>query len=117
MKIIIVGDGKIGFALTKRLAMDGHDIVVIDRNARVLEESQQAADIMTVQGSGASMDVLKEAGIQNADLLIAATSSDEINILCCMMASKISDVHTIARVRSPEYSKQLNFLKKEMGFQ
>ena len=115
MKIIIVGDGKIGFALTKRLAMDGHDIVVIDRNARVLEESQQAADIMTVQGSGASMDVLKEAGIQNADLLIAATSSDEINILCCMMASKISDVHTIARVRSPEYSKQLNFLKKEMG--
>ncbi len=115
MKIIIVGDGKIGFALTERLAKDGHDVVVIDRDPRVLEECQQAADVMAIQGNGASMDVLKEAGIANAELLIAATSSDEINILCCIMAGKLSKVHTIARVRSPEYSKQLNFLKDEMG--
>lgn len=115
MKIIIVGDGKIGFALTERLAKDGHDIVVIDRNPKVLAECQQAADVMVVQGNGASMEVLKEAGIAGAELLIAATSSDEINILCCIMAGKLSNVHTIARVRSPEYSKQLNFLKEEMG--
>ena len=63
MKIIIVGDGKIGFGLTKRLAKDGHDIVVIDRNAKVLETCQQAVDVMAVQGNGASMEVLKEAGI------------------------------------------------------
>ena len=85
MKIIIVGDGKIGFGLTERLAKDGHDIVVIDRNAKVLETCQQAVDVMAVQGNGASMEVLKEAGIENAQLLIAATSSDEINILCCII--------------------------------
>ena len=115
MKIIIVGDGKIGFGLTERLAKDGHDIVVIDRNAKVLETCQQAVDVMAVQGNGASMEVLKEAGIENAQLLIAATSSDEINILCCIMASKMSPVHTIARVRNPEYSKQLGFMQEEMG--
>ncbi len=114
MKIIIVGDGKIGFALTERLAKDGHDVVVIDRDPRVLEECQQAADVMAIQGNGASMDVLKEAGIANAELLIAATSSDEINILCCIMAGKLSKVHTIARVRRPYYSKQLNLMKDDM---
>ena len=115
MKIVIVGDGKIGFALTERLSKDGHDVVVIDRNPKVLEECQQSADVMAVQGNGASMDVLREAGIESAELLIAATSSDEINILCCMMANKMANIHTIARVRSPEYANQLGFLKDEMG--
>lgn len=115
MKIVIVGDGKVGFALTERLSKDGHDVVVIDQNPKVLEECQQAADIMVVQGNGASMDVLREAGIESAELLIAATSSDEINILCCMVANKMADIHTIARVRSPEYAHQLDFLKEEMG--
>lgn len=115
MKIVIVGDGKIGFALTERLSQDGHDVVVIDQNPRVLEECQQAVDVMAVQGNGASMDVLCEAGIESAELLIAATSSDEINILCCIMANKMAGLHTIARVRSPEYANQIRFLKDEMG--
>ncbi len=115
MKILIVGDGKIGFGLTERLAKDGHDIVVIDRNPKVLEACQQSVDVMTIQGNGASMEVLKEAGIESAQLLIAATSSDEINILCCIMASKMSNIHTIARVRDPQYSKQLSFMQDEMG--
>ena len=115
MKIVIVGDGKMGFALTERLSKDGHDVVVIDRNARLLEECQQSFDVMAVQGNGASMEVLMEAGVESADLLIAVTNSDEINILCCMMANKLGHVHTIARVRSPEYVSQLGFLKDEMG--
>lgn len=115
MKIVIVGAGKVGLALTERLAEDGHDIVVIDQNPKVLEECQQAADVMAVQGNGASMDVLQEADVMSAELLIAATGSDEINILCCMIANKMANVHTIARVRSPEYANQLSFLKKEMG--
>ncbi len=111
MKIVIVGDGKVGLALTARLSRAGHDVVVIDRDPRVLEESLQTYDVMVVQGNGACKSVLEEAGIDTADLLIAATSSDEINLLCCMVANKMA----IARVRSPEYAGQLNFLKDELG--
>lgn len=115
MKIIIVGDGKVGVTLTAQLSAAGHDVVVIDSNPKVLEQSLEAYDVMVVQGNGASMQVLEQAGIRGADLVIAATSGDEINLLCCIVAKKMAGVHTIARVRSPEYLEQLVFLKEELG--
>ena len=115
MKIIIVGDGKVGLTLTEQLSKEGHDIVIIDRNQQVLRDSQEAYDVMVVNGNGASMKILKEAGADTADLLIAATSADEINMLCCITAKKMGCRHTIARVRNPEYHWQLSFLKEELG--
>ena len=115
MKIVIVGDGKVGLTLTEQLSAEGHDIVIIDRNQQVLRDSQEAYDVMVVNGNGASMQVLKEAGADNADLLIAATSADEINMLCCITAKKMGCRHTIARVRNPDYHRQLSFLKEELG--
>ncbi len=115
MKIVIVGDGKVGLTLTEQLSAEGHDIVIIDRNQQVLRDSQEAYDVMVVTGNGANMQVLKEAGADTADLLIAATSADEINLLCCITAKKMGCRHTIARVRNPDYNRQLTFLKEELG--
>jgi len=80
MKIIIVGDGKVGMTLTEYLAQEGHDIMVIDRNPKVIDSVENAFDVMGISGNGANYDVLIEAGAEKADLLIAATSSDELNI-------------------------------------
>ncbi|MDD6033608.1 MAG: Trk system potassium transporter TrkA [Oscillospiraceae bacterium] len=115
MKIIIVGDGKVGIALTRQLSREGHDIVVIDSDPRALEQTAESFDIMVLQGNGASMSVLHQAGIASADLLIAATSADEINLLCCLTAKKMSNVHTIARVRNPDYADQLVQMREELG--
>ena len=115
MKIVIVGDGKVGYNLTKQLSKEGHDIVVIDSNKDVLQESVETLDVMVVHGNGASLKVQKQANVANCDLLIAATSADELNMLCCIVARKLGDAHTIARVRNPEYAEQLIFLKEELG--
>ncbi len=114
MKIVIVGDGKVGYTLTKLLSKEDHDIVVIDSNRDVLNESVEALDVMVVHGNGASVKVQKQADV-GSDLLIAATSADEINLLCCIIARKLGCAHTIARVRNPEYADQLIFLKEELG--
>ena len=115
MKIIIVGDGKVGLALTRQLSHEGHDIVVIDNNPRALEQSAESFDVMVVNGNGASMATLHQAGVGSADLLIAATSADEINLLCCLTAQKMSHVHTIARIQNPEYTDQLVQMREELG--
>ena len=115
MKIVIVGDGKVGFALTAQLAQEGHDIVVTDNNKKVLQESAEQLDVMVVHGNGAGVKAQKQAGVEDADLLIAATSADEINLLCCIVARKLGSAHTIARVRNPEYVEQIYFLKDELG--
>lgn len=115
MKIVIVGDGKVGYTLTKRLSQEGHDIVVIDNNRSVLLQSQEALDVAVVDGNGASVEVQREAGVGSSDLLIAATSGDETNLLCCMVARKLGCRHTIARVRNPEYDQQTRFSKDELG--
>lgn len=115
MRIVIVGDGKVGFTLTEQLSKEGHDITVIDRNPELLRTLQASCDVMTVNGNGASVHILKEADIQYADLLIAATSSDEINLLTCFTAKKLGCSHTISRIRNPEYVRQLTFLKEELG--
>lgn len=115
MNIIIVGDGKVGLTLTEQLSKEEHDIVIIDKNPTVLQNSQETFDVMVVPGNGASRQVLLEAGAEKADLVIAATSADEINLLCCLTAKKLGCTHTIARVRNPEYAGQLVFLKDELG--
>ncbi|MFR9189939.1 MAG: NAD-binding protein [Anaerotruncus massiliensis (ex Togo et al. 2019)] len=115
MKIVIVGDGKVGCTLTERLSKEGHDIVVIDNNRQVLRESAEIFDVMAVHGNGASLRVQKAADVQNSDLLIAAASGDELNLLCCIIARKLGCKHTIARMRNPEYVEQLFFLREELG--
>ena len=108
MKIIISGDGKMGATLVRQLSAEGYDLTLIDADLTVLESSEERYDIMVVHGNCASMDVLEQAGVKEADLLIAATGADEINLLCCMTAHGMNpSLHTIARVRNPEYTDQI----------
>ena len=115
MKIIIVGDGKVGNTLVEHLSQEGHDIVVIDKDQKVVEHLVNSYDVMGLCGNGASYDVQMEAGVSDADLFVAATSSDELNILSCLVAKKVGAKHTISRVRNPDYSTQLRFFKDELG--
>lgn len=115
MKIAIVGDGKVGFALTVQLSKEGHDVVVIDSNKALLDEIQQSLDVSVVHGNGATERVQRMANVDNSDLLIAATSADETNILCCIVARKLGCKRTIARVRNPDYYNQLSHLKEDLG--
>ena len=115
MRIVIVGDGKVGNTLAEQLSGEGHDIVLIDHASSVLNQSVDALDIIGSTGNGAAWDVQEEAGVGKSDLLIAATSADEVNILCCMVARKLGAPHTIARVRNPAYLRQLSLMKEELG--
>lgn len=108
MNIIIAGNGKVGSMLAMRLSGEGHSLTLIDSNPKVLEVSVEKYDVMAFQGNCASMAVLKEAGVKKADLLIAVTDADEVNLLCCMTAHGINKkLHTIARIRNPEYIEQI----------
>lgn len=115
MKIVIIGDGKVGHTLMKELSQEGHDIVIVDNNIEVVEKSLNTYDIMAIRGNGASYHVLKQAEADEADMLIAATSSDEINMLSCLVAKKLGTKRTVARVRNPEYSEQLFIMRGELG--
>lgn len=115
MKIVIVGLGKVGRALTEQLTAEGHDIVGIDSNPARVESIVNVFDVRGVPGNGGCYDVQSEAFENGADLLVATTSSDEINILACLVAKKIGTRHTIARIRNPEYEKQLRFMRQELG--
>ena len=116
MRIVVVGLGKVGRALATQLTAEKHDIVVVDQNPALIDNFVNIYDVRGVPGNGASYDVQKEAFENGADLLIATTSSDEINILACMVAKKIGTQHTIARIRNPEYEQQLHFMRDELGF-
>lgn len=108
MKIIIAGAGKVGFVIASQLSLEGHDITLIDSDMNVLENEMQECDVMSVCGNCATSDVLLKAGVKDADLLIATTGADEVNLLCCVIAHSInSNIHTIARIRNPEYSDQI----------
>lgn len=115
MKVVIIGDGKVGSTITNELSGEGHDIVVIDQDPAVLTNASNTMDIISVQGNGASIAVQERAGIPDADLLIAATSLDEVNMLSCLVGNKLGVANTIARVRNPEYYEQINLLKDELG--
>ena len=114
MNIIIVGAGKIGFTLTQYLTREGHDVTVIDRKAERVGLVNTTLDAITITGS-VDLELLRLAGAASADLLIAATNSDESNILCCMMARKLGVKHTIARVRRREHFEAVMFLREELG--
>mgnify|MGYP002798201556 FL=1 len=115
MQIAIVGLGKVGRALTEQLTAEGHDIVAIDCDAGRTEDIMNVYDVRGVAGNGACYDVQQEAFETGADLLIATTSSDEINMLACLVAKKIGTRHTIARIRDPEYERQLRIMRGELG--
>ncbi len=116
MNIIIAGDGKVGSLLTRQLSSEGHAITVIDSDARVLQQSVERYDVISVHGNCASMNVLLDAGVRSADLLIAATSQDEVNLLCCTTAHALNPkLHTIARIRNPEYSEQIYRMRDVFG--
>ena len=115
MKIIIVGCGKVGDLLTSYIAGEGHDVVVVDTDQEIIENVVNEYDVMGVVGNGASNAVQLEAGADKAKLLIAVTASDELNIMCCMVARKLGTRHTIARVRNPEYADQISFMRREFG--
>jgi trk system potassium uptake protein TrkA len=115
LRIVIVGDGKVGITLTARLSKEGHDLVIIDSDKRVLRETVEKYDVLGVVGNGASLSVQREAEVGASDLLIAATSMDEVNMLCCIIGRKLGVRRTIARVRNPEYTDQLGFLKEDLG--
>ena len=115
MKIIIVGNGKVGYAIANSLAQEDHDIIMVDASTSALRKAESTMDVLCVEGNGASISVLIEAGVRDADLVIAVTNQDEINLVCCLIAKKLGAGHTIARVRNTDYRRDEEMLKKEIG--
>ena len=116
MKIVVSGCGKIGFEIVKSLVNEGHDVVVVDNNPLVLEQVTNVVDVMGVTGNSADCETLAEAGIENAQLFIAVTGSDEMNMLSCYIAKCMGVEHTIARIRNPEYNdNSLSFMRQNLG--
>ncbi|MBQ9413012.1 MAG: Trk system potassium transporter TrkA [Oscillospiraceae bacterium] len=115
MRIVIIGGGKVGFAIAAQLTEEGHDITVVDKDRKTVDRISDQLDCMAICGSGATVPVMREAGVDTAELLIACTAEDELNMLCCVFASKLGCGSTIARVRTPAYAEQLYLLKDELG--
>ena len=114
MKILIVGSGKVGFSLAEQLVAEQHDVTVVDIHDKNLNSASDALDLMVVQGNGVSTITLSEAGAANADLLVATTSSDEVNMVCCLLAKNLGTKYTIARIRNPEYTSTVGELQKNL---
>ncbi|MGE4283245.1 MAG: Trk system potassium transporter TrkA [Clostridia bacterium] len=115
MRIIIIGAGKVGYKLAESLSEENNSVVIIDKDYNILKKAEEELDVMSIKGNGVSTNVLVEAGVEKVDLLIAVTNSDEINMLCCLTGKKLGAAHTIARIRDPEYAKELLLLKEELG--
>ncbi len=115
MNIIIIGGGKVGFALASSLSNKEHNISVIDINEDVLDKFSEMLDVFCVNGSGSNVEVLNEAGIENADLVISVTGNDELNIVVSIIASKLKIKNTVARIRNPEYAGEIELLKSGLG--
>ena len=115
MNIVLVGAGRMGGEIALRLADEGHDITVVDNDEECLERIANTVDAMTLLGNGADYSVLEEAGVAEADLLIAVTDDDAVNMLCCLTGKKLGVKNTVARVRTMEYFRQMVFLKDELG--
>ena len=115
MKIIIIGCGKVGYALAEGLTEENHDVTIIDSSAQRLQDVTEELDAMSIVGNGSSINTLLEAGAADTDLIIAVTGSDELNLLCCLIAKKQWDCHTVARVRNPIYNKEIDLIKESLG--
>lgn len=114
MNIIIVGDGKVGYTLAEYLSKDGHDVTIVDKNEQALAKARDTLDVMCVLGNGANVRSLLEAGVENSDIVIAATTNDELNMVCCLAAKQLGAKYTIARIRDPEYTEGLTMLQKKL---
>lgn len=114
MNIVIIGDGKVGHKLAKQLSDERYNVALIDQNEKKLKNSMNELDIACFLGNGASAEVQKEAGVPEADLVIACTSTDELNMFCCLLARRLGAKQTIARVRSPLYYQQIHLIKEDL---
>ena len=115
MKFVVIGAGKLGETLCAQLVQEGHDVTVIDNKPAAIQKVLNEQDLMCIEGNGATADLQLEAGIKKADLLIATTAHDELNMLCCMVAKKLANVRSISRVRNPEYYNQMDLIKNDIG--
>ncbi len=115
MQIVIIGDGSVGDILTSFICNEGHNVTVIDEDARVVDSVVNKYDVMGIVGNGSNVDVQKQAGVPDCDVLIAVTHSDELNLIACMIGRKLGAKHSIARVRDPEYLKQRAFMCNNLG--
>jgi len=115
MKIIIIGCGKVGSKIATQVVAEGHDTVVIDRKKKALDALSSAIDVMCIEGSAVDYNIQEQAGVSTADIVIACTDSDEVNMLTCLLAKRHGAQHTIARVRTPEYFGQISVIQKEFG--
>ena len=115
LKIIVVGCGKVGATLVEQLSREGHDLTIIDTDAATVSELSTNYDVLGLTGNGASYSLQQEAGVESADLMIAVTDSDELNLLCCTLAKKAGNCATIARVRNPDYTVERRFLRQQLG--
>ena len=115
LNVIIVGCGNVGVTLAERLSGEGHYVTMIDKNADAIKTVSETYDVMGVVGNGSSYRILIEAGIEKADIVIAVTDSDELNLLCCTVAKKVGHCAAIARVRTPDYTDELPYLRSRLG--
>lgn len=114
MKIVIIGDGKVGHKLAAQLSEEDYDVVLIDQNQGKLQEAVNSLDVLCLTGDGVDVETQKEADVQHSDLVIACTSTDELNMLSCLIARRLGARHTIARVRNPIYYNQIDLLKEDL---
>ena len=114
MKIIIVGGGKVGYTLAQQLSTEDHDITLVDNDADVLNHADETLDVMCIKGNGASVEILKNANVHDADLLLAVTNSDELNMICTVIGKKLGARNTVARVRNTDYSNEYKLLREEL---
>lgn len=115
MKIILIGLGKIGYAIASQLVGEAHELTLVDENTAALERAGNMLDAMCVDGNGAAASVLLSAGVREADVVISVTADDEVNLVCALMAKKLGAKHTVARVRNPEYFSDADILRREIG--
>lgn len=115
MKVIVIGNGKVGKSLVEQLSNEGHDVTVIDKKLNRLEVLNNSSDVLCLQGDGININTLLEAGVDTADFVISTTSSDELNIVSSLLAKSRGAKHTVARIRSKEYADQANFIKKDLS--
>jgi trk system potassium uptake protein TrkA len=115
MKVIIIGDGNVGYYLAENLSRDGNDVTIIDKDAESRRSTVENLDVRYIKGNGASAATLIDAGVRKTDLLIASTSGDEMNMVCCLTAKRLGTAHTVARIRDPEYADELAQLQEDLG--
>ncbi len=115
MKVVVIGNGKIGSSLSSALVSEGHDVTIVDNNEAKLNRSKNTLDVMCIEGNGATSETQLEASVDKSQIVISVTPYDELNILSCLIAKRLGAEKTISRVRMPEYFKQMHLIKEELG--